>query len=132
MLVKPMKLLLLFSICLLPVAGYCDGNNSWGKSEQKTRSPVEGMSTYYEPEALKKDDNTFSFKMYTSYDPTSSDAGVEYKINCETQEFTNKTANDWKQPERIFPGEQIYPFAKKICEWNSPGFFGRIKKEFSN
>jgi hypothetical protein len=127
MFAKPKNLLLLLLICSFPVAGYCGDNIPWGDVAKKTRTPVPGTSSFYEPDALNKDDKMISFKMYSSYDAASPDQGVEYKINCETQEYTNKEGDGWKKPEHIVPGEQLYPFLKKVCELG-PGFFGRMKK----
>ncbi len=145
MLTKPIKLLFICLIYAFPISGFSednislgesvkkiitpDDNISWGGTAKKNRTPIEGTNIFYEPEALIKDEKIVSFTTFSSYDPTSPDIGTEYKLNCETQQYSIKEDNSWKKPEKILPGEQLYPFAYKVCEWG-PGFFGRMKKSY--
>jgi len=95
----------------------------WGKSdeaEKHARMPVDGMKTYYDPASVRKDDDVVLVKMFNSYDLTIKDEGVSYTFNCTTQEFSSRIGEKgkWEQPIRILPGEQLYPFAKKLCLWD--------------
>ncbi len=125
--IKPVALALLLAFAL-PTAGLCEDKIPWGDSAgtKKLRTQVDGMKTFYDPEAVKKDGGAVYFKMYSAADPAAKDEGVDYAINCKTQEVAMK-AGEWKKPERVLPGEQLYPIAKKLCEWG-PGFFERAKK----
>lgn len=105
-----------------------NGKGPWNETTRQYRTPVDGMKTFYEPEAVTKDGDAVYFRMYSSHDPATREEGVEYSINCNTQEFTSK-AGEWKPPTRVLPGERMYPIAKKLCEWGS-GFGSGIKKLF--
>lgn len=122
------KSLLLLLAIALPSAGHCDGKAPWGEAAKQYRPPVDGMKTFYEPEAVTKDGDALYFRMYSNSDPAVREEGVEYSINCKTEEFTSK-AGEWKSPTRVLPGEPMYPIAKKLCEWGT-GFGATIKKFF--
>lgn len=128
MLAKPIRTVFLLLTISLPAAGYCDGKAPWSEAAKQSRTPVDGMKTFYEPEAVSKDGDALYFRMYSSPDPAAREEGIEYSINCKTEEFTSK-AGAWKPPIRVLPGEQMYPIAKKLCEWGS-GFGAGIKKLF--
>ena len=128
MLAKPRTIVLLLLAISLPAAGYCDGKGPWSGAAKPSRAPVDGMKTFYEPEAVTKDGDALYFRMYSSPDPAVREEGIEYSINCKTEEFSSK-AGEWQQPIRVLPGEQMYPIAKKLCEWGS-GFGTSIKKLF--
>lgn len=90
------------------------------------RTQVDGMKTFYEPDAVKKEGEVLSFKMYPSYDPMSKVAGTEYSINCKTQEISiRQKSGEWDKPFRVLAGEQLYPIAKKMCDWG-PGFWKKL------
>jgi len=124
----PITLALFLLLCTLSTIGHCDDQPRWGDSAKPMRTPVEGMKTYYEPEAVKKDDEVVYFRMYATRDPAMREEGIEYSINCKTEEFSSK-AGDWKKPVRILPGEQMYPLGKKLCGWGS-GIGTTLKKIF--
>lgn len=123
--VQPIFLLLALA---MPLVGHCDGKAPWSENTKQYRAPVEGMKTFYEPEAVTKDGEVVYFRMYSSRDPTVREEGVEYSINCKSEEFTSKVG-EWKPPTRVLPGEQMYPIAKKLCGWGS-GLGVTIKKFF--
>lgn len=123
----PIKSMLFLLAVSLPVAGHCDGKVPWGENTKQFRVPVDGMKTFYEPEAVTRDGDALYFRMYAGSDPSLPEEGVEYSINCKTEEYTSK-AGEWKPPVRVLPGEQMYPIAKRLCEWGA--FFGGIKKIF--
>jgi len=124
----PIKLAFFLLLFTLPGIGLCDGSPRWGEAAKPMRTPVEGMKTFYEPEAVKKDEEVVYFRMYTTRDPATREEGVEYSINCKTEEFSSK-AGEWKKPVRILPGEQMYPMGKKLCDWGS-GIGTTLKKIF--
>jgi hypothetical protein len=125
---------------LAPVPGLCQNEIKWGAPKEAAkegvkpmRTPMEGMKTYYEPEAVKKDGGIVYFKMFNSYDPADKEAGVSYAVNCSTQEISSATGEGasvkWNAPERVLAGESMYAFGKKMCGWG-PGFGSKIKSLF--
>lgn len=124
----PIKLALFLLAASLPAIGHCDGKPQWGETAKTMRTPVDGMKTFYDPEAVKKDDEVVSFRMYATRDPAAREEGIEYSINCKTEEFSSK-AGEWKKPVRVLPGEQMYPIGKKLCGWGS-GIGTTLKKIF--
>lgn len=108
----------------LAVPGFCQ---SAAPPEAKpARTQVDGMKTFYEPDAVKKEGEVLSFRMYPSHDPLSKVAGTEYSINCKTQEISiRQKSGEWDQPLRVLAGEQLYPIAKKLCGWG-PGFWNKL------
>ncbi len=124
----PIKLIFFLLLLILPGIAHCDDKPLWGASEKPMRTPVESMKTFYEPEAVKKVEDVVYFRMYATRDPAARDAGIEYSINCKTEEFSSRNG-DWKKPVRILPGEQMYPIGKKLCDWGS-GLGTSLKKIF--
>ena len=108
---------------LLPTAGSCQGGVQWSQDSKPARAQVDGMKTFYEPDSVKKNGSVVSFTMYPSPDST---AGDEYSINCSTQEIAFKQGKGaWTPPFRVLAGEQLYPIAKKLCDWG-PGFWQKL------
>lgn len=121
------KLVLLIPALLLPAAGWCQSNIQWSNPDKKYRTLIENMKVYYEPDNVKEDGDTVSFKTYRSADPANQDEAGHYVINCKTQEFVslNKKGEPLEPPMQVLPGEQIYPIGKKLCDWG-PGFIRRM------
>lgn len=118
---------------LLPVTAFAADEApklQWGKTEEtatKMRTQLEGASTYYEPEAVKKDGSVVYVRVYNNYDPRTKEAGTDYAINCETQEMASASGGKWGAPARILGGEAMFAFAKKQCDWG-PGWFTKAYK----
>ena len=112
----------------LPASAHGDDKPQWGVAAKTLRVPVDGMKTFYDPEAVKKDEEVVYFRMYSTRDPATREEGVEYSINCKTEEFSSK-AGEWRKPVRVFPGEQMYPIGKKLCGWGS-GIGTSLRKIF--
>jgi hypothetical protein len=133
------SLILLASFLILPVAGFCQDapKVQWGKSTEEVaksqRVQVESGRGYYEPDALKKEGDTISFRVFKSFDSSLKDAGVNYLINCSSQEISSAVGEgpsaQWKTPVRMLAGEPFYTFAKNQCGWG-PGFGAKIKSFF--
>ncbi|MFA7270288.1 MAG: hypothetical protein WC073_13180 [Sterolibacterium sp.] len=126
MLSRPYFVLALMTL-LLPIQGFCQSGAQWSGSaeSQSKRTQVDGMKTYYEPDGVKKSGSVVTFKMYSSADPTVKE-GDDYSINCSTQEIAFKQGTAaWTPPFRVLAGEQLYPIAKKLCDWG-PGFWQKL------
>lgn len=131
---RRMKTALLPLALLLPIAALAADDDTskpqWGKTEQsaaKLRTQVDGMNTYYDPEALKKDGDVYFVRVYNSYDPQVKETGTDYAINCATQEIATASGGQWGKPQRILGGEAMYAFGKKLCDWG-PGWFSKAIK----
>lgn len=124
------KLVLLIPALLLPLSAYSQSNIQWSKTEKKYRTLIDNMKVYYEPEKIKKDGDTVSFKTYRSSDPANPDEAGNYVINCSTQEFVslNAKGEPLEPPMRVLPGEQLHPIGNKLCDWG-PGFIRKLIRD---
>lgn len=133
------RVFLLGLALMSPVLGFCQDASKapWGKSTEEIvktqRLQVESGRGYYEPDALKKEGDLITFKVFKSFDPSAKDVGVSYAINCASEEISSAMGDgpnaQWKTPVRMLAGEPFYSFAKKQCGWG-PGFGSRVKSLF--
>ena len=110
----------------------------WGKNVEEVaktmRLPVEPGRGYYDPAALKKENDILTVKVFKFQDPNPKDKGVSYMINCGSQEIASSDNADspeakWTPPMHMLAGEPFFSFARKECGWG-PGFGSKIKSLF--
>ena len=114
----------------LPSIALCDaGTPQWSDASKPTRTPIEGMKTFYEPENVVKDGDTYTFKLFASPYPSDKREGEEYSVNCETKEVSQRVtrgaSKEWLPPYKILPGETLFPIVHKLCD-GGPSLWKRL------
>lgn len=124
--IKRLLLLVTSSLFLQSIALAQQTAQGESPAAPAARSSIAGMKTYYEPVRVVRNGSSASFSLYRSSTPGAADETGRYTVNCETHDLSSVVGGVTTPPQRLIAGEDVYPIAKILCDWEKKSFFQKL------